>query len=71
MKTLGKELNKTCYSLAPQHSVFVASFLSALFDKLFRYNIRSRLFPLLRLLFSKIYTFDCNFFPIPIFFHDS
>ena len=28
MKTLGKELNKTCYSLAPKHSVFVASFLS-------------------------------------------
>ena len=44
MKTLGKELNKTCYSLAPKHSVFVASFLSAFFDKLFRYNIRSRLF---------------------------
>ena len=68
MKKLGKELNKTCYSLAPQHSVFVASFLSILFDKLFRYNIRSRLFPLLRLLFSKIYTFNCNLFPIAIFF---
>ena len=36
MKTLGKELNKTCYSLAPKHSVFVASFLPAFFDKLFR-----------------------------------